>query len=280
LATYPATAIVLRRTKLGESDLILTMLSSEGTIIRAVAKGCRKPKSKFAGASEFLRVSDYLLHRGRNLDIVTEARSEQSFPEVTSSYRATLALSAFAEYLLKTHPDGHADPRTFQLLIRACEVVGSALEMGADDQVVDVVVTSAAAKLLAMQGVRIVTSGCCLCGGSVTSGEHLSAGQLASDQMTEMGSAEHRDVGWSLTEGGVLCPECRRGYQSYESTPPAACGWIETLMSSTLAEVAENTIPSAAAADVFSVVFGIAEEHAGVPLRALQMYRAERSATR
>ena len=40
--------VVLRKTKLGESDLILTLLSSDGSQIRAVAKGARKPKSPFS----------------------------------------------------------------------------------------------------------------------------------------------------------------------------------------------------------------------------------------
>ena len=35
--TYPLRALVLRRTKLGESDLILTLLAADGSLARAVA---------------------------------------------------------------------------------------------------------------------------------------------------------------------------------------------------------------------------------------------------
>ncbi len=40
--------LVLRKTKLGESDLIVELLNDEGCLVRAVAKGARKPKSSFA----------------------------------------------------------------------------------------------------------------------------------------------------------------------------------------------------------------------------------------
>ena len=51
-ATYTARAIVLRKTKLGESDLIVTLLAQDGSQARAVAKGARKPSSPFAARLE------------------------------------------------------------------------------------------------------------------------------------------------------------------------------------------------------------------------------------
>lgn len=56
--TYSLRALVLRRTKLGESDLILTLLSEDGSQKRAVAKGARRPKSSFAARTEPFCVID------------------------------------------------------------------------------------------------------------------------------------------------------------------------------------------------------------------------------
>ena len=64
-ATYAARALVLRRTKLGESDVICTLLSSDGSQVRAVAKGARKPTSTFSSRLEVFAVCDLLLSRGR-----------------------------------------------------------------------------------------------------------------------------------------------------------------------------------------------------------------------
>ena len=72
--TYSLRALVLRRTKLGESDLILTLLSEDGSQKRAVAKGARRPKSSFAARTEPFCVIDALCATGRSLDILKEAR--------------------------------------------------------------------------------------------------------------------------------------------------------------------------------------------------------------
>ena len=72
--SYSVRALVLRRTKLGESDVICTLLSCDGSQIRAVAKGARKPSSSFASRLEVYSVCDLLLCQGKTLDIVKEAR--------------------------------------------------------------------------------------------------------------------------------------------------------------------------------------------------------------
>ncbi len=46
--TYRCRALVVRKTKLGESDVIVTMLKEDGSLIRAVAHGARKPKNPFS----------------------------------------------------------------------------------------------------------------------------------------------------------------------------------------------------------------------------------------
>ena len=72
-STYNARVLVLRKTKLGESDLILSLLAQDGSQIRAVAKGARKPTSQFSSRLELYSQADVLLAQGRSLDIVKEA---------------------------------------------------------------------------------------------------------------------------------------------------------------------------------------------------------------
>jgi DNA repair protein RecO (recombination protein O) len=42
-------AILVRKTKLTESSLIVTWLTKDHGLVRTVAKGARTPKSRFAG---------------------------------------------------------------------------------------------------------------------------------------------------------------------------------------------------------------------------------------
>ena len=59
--TYTARALVLRKTKLGETDLVLTLLAEDGSQMRAVAKGARKPANAFSARLELYSVVDVLL---------------------------------------------------------------------------------------------------------------------------------------------------------------------------------------------------------------------------
>ena len=63
--TYSLHAIVLRKTKLGESDLILTLLAEDGRQVRAVAKGARKPNSPFSSRLEIFAEVEALMASGR-----------------------------------------------------------------------------------------------------------------------------------------------------------------------------------------------------------------------
>ncbi len=77
---YKSTAIVLRQRKLGDADKIITLYTADYGKIDAVAKGVRRVKSRLAGNVEPLRHASFMLARGRNLDIVTQVQSIESFP--------------------------------------------------------------------------------------------------------------------------------------------------------------------------------------------------------
>ena len=76
---YQTEAIIIKRTKLGEADRILTLYTPDLGKIKAVAKGTRRPKSKLGGHVELLTHSLLMLARGRNLDIITQAQAIDSF---------------------------------------------------------------------------------------------------------------------------------------------------------------------------------------------------------
>ena len=69
---YRDRAVVLRQHKLGEADRIVTLLTREHGLVRAVAKGVRRTRSKFGARLEPFAHIDVQLHPGRNLDIVSD----------------------------------------------------------------------------------------------------------------------------------------------------------------------------------------------------------------
>ena len=84
MSLYRDEGVVLRTSKLGEADRIITILTRGHGKIRAVAKGVRRTKSRFGARLEpFMRV-DVLIAEGRSLDVVSQA-------EAVAAYGAPIA---------------------------------------------------------------------------------------------------------------------------------------------------------------------------------------------
>ncbi len=75
---------MLRTHKLGEADRIITLLGREYGKIRAVAKGVRKPTSKFGGRLEPFMVVNAQFRHGRSLDIVAGAETLRAYSDPIS----------------------------------------------------------------------------------------------------------------------------------------------------------------------------------------------------
>jgi DNA repair protein RecO (recombination protein O) len=76
---YRDNAVVLRQHKLGEADRILTLLTRQHGLVRAVAKGVRRTRSKFGARLEPFAHIDVQLYPGRSLDIVTQVHTIDAF---------------------------------------------------------------------------------------------------------------------------------------------------------------------------------------------------------
>ena len=92
--TYTVKAINVGSFNLGEADRVLTIFSAEKGLMKAVAKGARKPGSKMSGRSDILCINELLLSPGRNFEIITQAQTIESFP----SLRTNLASLTYGLY--------------------------------------------------------------------------------------------------------------------------------------------------------------------------------------
>lgn len=76
---YRTKGVVLKRIDLGEADKILTIYTSHFGKMRAVAKGVRRPSSRLGGHVDEFAYADILLAKGRELDIVTQSQTLDTF---------------------------------------------------------------------------------------------------------------------------------------------------------------------------------------------------------
>ena len=126
MPTYQTKALVLKKTKLGETDLIITLLDAEGIQRRAVAKGARKPGSFLAVRLELYTLVEVQLSQGRSLDIVTDARILETNTACRSSIEYSAAAAAVVELVEKATSQHNAEPLLFAMTLAALQQIGEA----------------------------------------------------------------------------------------------------------------------------------------------------------
>ncbi|MPZ73172.1 MAG: DNA repair protein RecO [Nitriliruptorales bacterium] len=97
MALYREQGIVLRTYKLGETDRIVNLLTQGRGKVRAVAKGVRRPGSKFGGRLEPFSHVDLQLYEGRNLDMISQAELITPFDGVRDDFALSACGSAMVE---------------------------------------------------------------------------------------------------------------------------------------------------------------------------------------
>lgn len=104
---------MLRTHKLGEADRIVTLLTRNNGLVRAVAKGIRRTKSKFGSRLSPFMLVDVQLHRGRSLDIVTQAAMLEPFGgAIAADYARYTAANAIVEAATRlTEAEGSTLPQ-------------------------------------------------------------------------------------------------------------------------------------------------------------------------
>jgi DNA repair protein RecO len=126
LPLYTADALVLRTYKLGEADRIVVFLTRDRGKKRGVAKGARRPRSRFSGALEPLteaRVAYFEKEQRElvGLNYVEPVRS----PLALDTADALGYVGYFAELLDEWAQEADADERLYRLGVAILEALGA-----------------------------------------------------------------------------------------------------------------------------------------------------------
>lgn len=114
--TYIATGINLKGKPFGESDRLLTILTREFGLIRVIAPGARKPKSRLGGRSELFVVNQLLIAKGRSLDKITQAETVTTYAGLGQNLGKLAASQYLAELVLNQALSEHPQEDLFILL--------------------------------------------------------------------------------------------------------------------------------------------------------------------
>lgn len=204
MASYKAEGVVLRTYDLGEADKILVLYTKTEGKLSCVAKGARKPKGRFAPAAQVFGHNEYLLHRGRSLDVVSQYQSLRSHKHIRDDLDRYAYASLAVEMVNETTQDRDGSPEVYELLLWILDII----DCGRNIETAIVVFQM---RLMEILGYRPELSRCALCG------EHISCGH-----------------GFSSAAGGVVCEACA---PDAAGTATAGFGLTRTLSSGALASL-------------------------------------------
>lgn len=181
--SFKTEAIVLRSIRYGEADRILHLYSRERGRIGAVAKGVRRPKSRFGGRLEPLFRVNLVLHEGRGeLCTVTSVQTVHAHAALREG-RAPLARAVEAcEAVLRLFDSAEANVPAYNLLCHELALLDADPAAATRAQAL-----AFRLKLLLAAGFVPELSSCASCGER----EHLG--------------------GFSAGAGGVVCASCEAG---------------------------------------------------------------------
>jgi DNA repair protein RecO (recombination protein O) len=183
--TLKTEAVILRSIRFGEADRILHLYSTTRGRINAIAKGVRRPKSRFGGRLEpFFRLN-LVLHEGRGeLLTVTNVATLDDYPRLRSSGPALEAGARACDAVLRLFDSTEPNRPAYNLLCRYLAMLDDpATERAAATETA----LSFRLKLALAAGFAPELASCARCGEA----EHL--------------------TGFSGAAGGVVCTGCEAG---------------------------------------------------------------------
>ncbi len=85
--SYQTPAIIIKQSRIGEADRIVTIYTPGLGKLRAIAKGACRPGSRLGGNVVPLTYCSMMLAKGRNLDIITQSQTIDAFPALKNDLR-------------------------------------------------------------------------------------------------------------------------------------------------------------------------------------------------
>ena len=184
MAILRTDAVVLKTVRFGDTSAIFRMFTRSEGVIPVMARGVRRPKSKFAGLIEPFRVLSVTIHTRESREVQTLSNVEvlAHFPAVYDSLERMEVAGAWFRLLRAVLPDGARADAVFDLVPMALD----RLARTPAEQAPRWEAFHRAAALAAL-GVQPELFNCVSCG-------------------REVGGTE--PPAFSISDGGALCGSC------------------------------------------------------------------------
>jgi len=185
---YVTDAINLRSYDLSDADKIILMYSKDRGLIKGVAKGVKRPKSKLGARMDSLIANTLMFAKGRNLDTICQAQSINTFKDSRQDIDKLMCSSYITEIVSNFGVE--EDPcskEVYDLLYKALDKI-SRSETKKD---VLIATIKFQLKMMLISGFSLELDSCLCCGERVL----------------------NQDMYFSKEMGGIICEECNETFK-------------------------------------------------------------------
>ena len=135
MASLETEALVLRTYNFGEADKIVVCLTRASGLVRGVAKGCRKLKSRFGASLELFTFARISYYHKENQDLVSLRHAEivKSHFNLSSQAEILTGLAYMGDLVVEFSPPYEPNEKLFRMVIACLDAIA---ESPADLQII------------------------------------------------------------------------------------------------------------------------------------------------
>ena len=180
---YVTEAINLKSYNLNEADKIILMYSKDNGLIKGVAKGIKKPKSKLGARMDLIVANTLQLLKGRSMDTIIQAQTINHFRKTHENYDK-LMFSTYVSEVVMNLGEGseNSSKEIYQLLYKALNKISDSVEK----KNMLIAVIKFQLKILLIMGFCVELDSCLCCGERILD----------------------ENMYFSTKMGGVICKDC------------------------------------------------------------------------
>lgn len=180
---YVTEAINLKSYNLNDADKIIVMYSKDNGLIKGVAKGIKKPKSKLGARMDLLVANSLQLLKGRSMDTILQAQTVNHFRKTREDYDK-LMLSSYVSEVVMNFGEGseNSSKEIYELLYKALNRISDSK----DKKDMLIAAIKFQLKMLLIMGFCVELDSCLCCGERILD----------------------EDMYFSTQMGGVVCKDC------------------------------------------------------------------------
>ena len=118
-------ALILRKTKFGDTSLIIEVYSKEKGRMSALLKGARSPKSKIGSRIDLINHVEVVIYNkeDKDLQLVTQVNLINHFPHLRENLEKIKYGSAVCELILKLVPENEPNDRIFRGTVKILSLI-------------------------------------------------------------------------------------------------------------------------------------------------------------